>query len=235
MRKTLTSTEAVAVRKCLSNSDGCDDLSGWATAVLAEIRGGSRSPPAIKHPLGFICIQLYRTAGWGLCIHVWKSPMVPASLTTSPIHSHSWDLFSQVLCGRLENIEICVADASPYPTHRILEVTSLHGTDQIRPTQRLVCWTRTDSVYIGAGENYSLPAGTFHVSRPSEVGLTATVLLAEDRYASPELALGRLDSCDHVIARQACPPREMQATVDVALRGLAEIKAAEWERSNDIL
>jgi hypothetical protein len=225
MPKTLTSTEAVAVRRCLSNSDGYEDLSGWASTVLTEIRGGSRSPPAIKHPLGFICIQLFRSAGWGLCIHVWESPAVPVTLTTSPIHSHSWDLFSQVLCGRLENIEVCVANAFPYPTHRILEVTSVHGTDQIRPTQRLVCWKRTDSVHIGAGENYSLPAGTFHVSRPSEVGLTATVLLGEDRYASPELALGRLDSCDHVITRQACPPRDLRATVDVTLRCLAEVKS----------
>lgn len=235
MPKALTSSEAVAVRAWLSGADGREDLNGWARALLAEIRTGSRDPPAIRHPLGFTCIQLYRSTGWGLCIHIWKSAAAPHTLTTTPIHSHSWDLSSQVLCGRLENLEICVADGSQSPTHRVLEITSAGSTDLIHPTQRLVCWTHSESVYIGAGENYSLPAGTFHVSRPSAVGLTATVLLAEDRYASPELALGRLDSYDHEVTRQICAPRDLQLIADVTLRDLIAVAAGERPlRSDDI-
>ena len=97
-----------------------------------------------------------------------------------------------MICGRLENIEIRVTDDVSKPTHRVLEITSVDGCDFIRPTMRLVCCASTASAYIGAGQNYILPAGMFHVSRPGASGPTVTVLLAEDRHESPELALGRL-------------------------------------------
>jgi hypothetical protein len=220
MPETLTRYEAMTVRALLGTPGRHEDLSVWVRGVLTEIRTGSRVPPAIKHPLGFICVQLYRGIGWGLCMHIWRSPETSAALTTSPVHSHSWDLSSQVICGWLENIEIRVMDGSPIPTHRVLEITSANGCDFIRPTRRLVSYANNASAYIGAGGNYSLPAGMFHVSRPSAAGLTVTVLLAEDRYKSPELALGRLDSSGHAIRRRACPASDLRSIAGITLRDL---------------
>jgi hypothetical protein len=225
MPKALTNPEATAARVRLSESDNCEDLSGWARSVLAEIRNGFRGPPAIRHPLGFTCLQLYRSTTWGLCMHIWESSEISPLLTTTPIHSHSWDLFSQVVCGQLENIKICVTDGSPFPTHRILEITSADGADLIHATQRLVNWTQSESVHVGVGQNYELPAGTFHMSRPCATGLTATVLLAEYRHPSPELALGRLDYCDRVVARTVRRPRDLRLMADAALRELTEDSA----------
>lgn len=220
MPEILTRCEARTLRARLGTPGRHEDLSAWARGVLAEIRTGSRIPPAMEHPLGFICVQLYRGAGWGLCMHIWKSSDMSASLTTSPIHSHSWDLSSQVICGRLQNIEIRVMDGSPDPTHRVLEITSSNGRDFIRPTQRLVTCANSTLAYIGAGENYSLPAGMFHVSRPSAAGLTATVLLAEDRHKSPELALGQLDTSGHAVRRRACPTTDLRRMAGITLRDL---------------
>ena len=224
---TLTRREAVVLRARLNVCSGREDLSSWAHAMLADIRAGSRSPQAIMHPLGFTCIKLYRSASWGLCMHIWRSQEIPPDLITTPIHSHSWDLSSQVVCGSLENIEVYVIDDPPSPTHRVVEITSNGDTDLIQPTQRLVRCALTESVHIEAGENYCLPAGTFHVSRSRAIGLTATLLLASHRKAAPELALGGLDSCDHVIKRKACSPEDLRLIADVTLRDITAAHAAE--------
>jgi hypothetical protein len=182
---------------------------------------------------GFTCLQLYRSRSWGLCLHVWTSAEPSPTLVTSLIHSHSWDLSSQVLCGRLENIEIRVEDGPPSPTHRVVEITSVQGTDVLHPTQRLVCCIAAESVRIGAGENYALPAGTFHLSKPSAAGLTATVLLAEYRHRSPELALGRLDARDRRIVRQAWPPEDVRRMAVAALRDLTVVRPTDRPVRND--
>jgi hypothetical protein len=230
---TLTRREAAVLRARLSTSNGREDLSSWSHTMLAEIRAGSRVPHAIMHPLGFTCINLYRSANWGLCMHIWRSQEIPPDLITTPIHSHSWDLSSQVVCGRLENIEVQVVDDSPSPTHRVVEITSSGDTDLIRPTPRLVHCALTESVHIEAGENYCLPAGAFHVSRSRAVGLTATLLLARYGQAAPELALGSLDSCDRVIKRQACSPEDLRLIADVTLRDLTAAHAAERPPPSD--
>ena len=196
------------------------DLPGWVRGTLTEICTGSRVPPAVKHPLGFLCVQLYRSAGWGLCMHIWGSRQTPSTLTTSAIHSHSWDLSSQVICGRLENLEIRVMNEASAPTHRVMEITSAGGCDVLRPTRRLVSCASNVSSRIGAGESYSLPAGAFHASKPIAAGLTVTVLLAEDRRTSPDLALGRLDARCHVVRRRACPVSDLRSIAGVTLRDL---------------
>lgn len=222
MPKTLTNNEASAVRARLIESDDRKGLSDWTCSLLAAIRDDPRIPSAITHPLGFTCVQLYRASAWGLCMHIWESAETSPILTTTPIHSHSWDLFSQVVCGELENTEIYVTDGSPFPTNRVLEITSADDTDLIHATQRLVSWADGESVRIGVGQSYELPAGKFHVSRPSPAGLTATVLLAEYRSSLPELALGRLDYCDRVVTRQALPAKDLRVIVDAVLHELTD-------------
>jgi hypothetical protein len=218
MPRTLTSREAGAVRAWLSSPTGSGELSAWTRSLLAAIREGLCFPPAIRHPLGFTCIQLYRNTTWGLCMHVWDGAR--RSQAAGPIHSHSWELSSQVVCGRLENIKVGVSDGCPFPTHRVLEITSTHRTDLVHATRRLVTRTESESVHIRAGENYQLPADTFHVSRPTGVGLTATVLLAKYRRGNPELALGRLDSEDQIVTRQACRAADVKLLAEVMLNEL---------------
>lgn len=208
------------MRARLGGSDACGDLSGWASEILRDIRDGRRILPAIKHPLGFTCIQLYRNIKWGLCIHIWQPGMVENDLTTGLIHCHSWDLCSQVICGKLQNIEVRVIDERCTPTNQILEITSACGTDLVRATRKLVCWASRKSAQIAAGGNYTLPAGAFHVSRPSAVGLTATILLAEYGDSPSELVLGELDGGDRVVERQVCEPGDLQLVADAALNDL---------------
>ena len=59
------------------------------------------------------------------------------------------------------------------------------------------------------------------------------MLLAEDRYASPELALGRPDSHDHEVKRQICAPRDLRLIADVTLRNLFAVAAGERPLSSD--
>lgn len=209
------------MRARLSEPGGRGDLSGWALVVLDGIRSGHRAFSAVRHPLGFTCVQLYRDAGWGLCLHVWTSGDLPPELTTSPVHAHSWDLASQVVCGQLDNVVMRVSDSVFAPTHRVLEITSAQGTDTIRPTARLVSCRRDGLTRVGPGQNYSLPAGTFHLSRPDMARPAVTLLLAEDREQSPELALGRLDTAGHSVSRQPCSSRELRRMATMAVSGVS--------------
>jgi hypothetical protein len=166
-------------------------------------------------------------------MHIWRSLETSADLTTSPIHSHSWDLSSQVIFGRLENIEVRVIDGASPPTHRVLEITNADDCDFIRPTRRLVSYANNASAYIEVQENYSLAAGMFHVSRPNATGSTVTVLLAEDRYKSPELALGRLDSSGHAIRRRACPASDLRSIAGTTVHDITNCSPNEAGRNGN--
>lgn len=218
MPRTLTADEAEAVRAQLNGSADQHELRPWALALLSRIRTGGEVPPAVRHPLGFTCVRLYRTEGWGLCLHIWPKDQTSARLTTSPVHSHSWDLFSEVIRGQLENAVVAVTENQRSPTYRVMEITSEHDTDTIRPTPRLVSCRRAASMRVRAGERYRLPAGTFHLSRARSGGPTVTVLLAEDRYQAPEFALGWLGTAGHSVRRRRCLPGDLRHMASIATR-----------------
>lgn len=229
MPRTLTPEEAEAVRAQLNSTAqrgsarfhgpvDRGELRQWALTMLGRIRAGSEVPSAVRHPLGFTCVQMYRGEGWGLCIHIWPKSATAPELTTSPVHSHSWDLFSEVIRGQLENAVVAVTDDPLSPTHRVMEITSAHGADTIRPTPRLVSCRCAAPVRVQAGERYRLPAGTFHLSMPRADGPTVTVLLAEDRYQAPEFALGWPDTTSHSVRRRRCLPGDLRRMASIAMR-----------------
>jgi hypothetical protein len=163
----------------------------WALGVLAD---PGRRPPAVLHPLGFLCFPLLRAPGVGVCVHVWlpgRSEFTPP-LATSPIHAHSWDLVSFVLLGRIGNEVVRTEPAEPdAATHRIYEIRSAGGADEVVPTGHCVRCVREEIRYTGAGGVYRLPDGEFHSSVVDEGSGAATVLLADSR-GGRDRALGPL-------------------------------------------
>jgi hypothetical protein len=153
----------------------------WALRVLAD---PARRPPAVLHPLGFLCFPLLRAPGVGVCVHVWlpqRAEFAPP-LATTPVHAHSWDLLSCVLLGRLGNERVSAEPAAlAQATHRIYEIRSVQGADQVIPTSRCVRSRRGEIRYAGAGQVYRLPCGEFHSSVVDEGQGAATVLLADGR------------------------------------------------------
>jgi hypothetical protein len=164
---------------------------GWALGVLAD---PARRPPAVLHPLGFLCFPLLRAPGVGVCVHVWlpgRAEFAPP-LATTPVHAHSWDLLSYVLLGRIGNELVETEPAEPpAATHRVYEIRSERGADRVVPTARCVRCRGKGIRYAGPGEVYRLAGGEFHASVVDEGEAVATVLLADSR-GGRDRALGPL-------------------------------------------
>lgn len=219
MRRILTVEEASDIRTLLVGSDTSGSVTRWACCLLDELHSGHRELRAMQHPLGFVCVQVYRAPEWGLCLHIWEQTRTPHAFAALSVHSHTWDLVSHIVCGQLENGELDVTDADRRKaSHRVMEITSIGDWDFVRSTDRLVRSRPVAVSELEIGEVYRLPAGIFHTSRPLAAGVTATVVLADNRLSHPELALGGLDAADQTVKRVKCEPirlrRLIGATID---------------------
>jgi hypothetical protein len=180
-------------------------LPAWAGEILdgiLEDAAAGRSPlPAVRHPLGFLCLPVERSGDLGVCLHIWTPEVSPAPSTTSPVHCHSWDLLSFVLYGTLRNVRMDVGDAAGGTGQQIFEVISRDGVDELRATGRAVDCSPGRSSTHSTGESYTLPAGVFH-STLIENGMdAATVALGRQSPGGGDLSLGPLDGSTHRVHR----------------------------------
>jgi hypothetical protein len=204
--------------------------------ILGDIARGHGGIRAVRHPLGFICLPLERTGVQGVCVHVWSDRLTSAEPTTSATHAHSWDLTSFVLYGMLGNELVGVTDVQDRATHRVFEVSTRAGYDEIRRTSRLVRrWIgRSESHHPGVV--YTLPAGVFHETAAE--GDVATVALGRGSPGAVDLTLGSVDTRTHRIIRRLCDPEETAHTAALVAERLANVPRQRhreqlWERSRN--
>ncbi|TDD82337.1 hypothetical protein E1293_16805 [Actinomadura darangshiensis] len=180
-------------------------LPAWAGRVLDDVlddvEAGRSSLPAVRHPLGFLCLPLERSGDLGVCLHIWTPEVLAAPSTTSPVHCHSWDLVSFVLYGTVRNVRMDVGDPSDGAARQVFEVISHDDVDELRATGRAVHCSPGPSSTHRTGESYTLPAGVFH-STLIEDGLdAATVALGRQSPGGGDLSLGPLDVPTHRVRR----------------------------------
>lgn len=192
---------------------------GWVAHLLEEVVQGRTAVTAVRHPLGFLCFPLERAGERGVCVHVWSDTLPRASLTTSTVHAHSWDLVSYVLYGTVRNEVIAVSDGRNEPTHRLFDVRNGTGIDEVCSTPRLVRYETTITGTHHRDEVYSLPAGVFH--RTAVGRDAATVALGSGRPGLRDLVLGEIDVTTHRVLRQRCDRDEVVRTARVVLEQLA--------------
>ena len=206
------------IETAIRRGTAADWVPRWALGLLRDIAGGRRDLTAVRHPLGFLCMPVQRIGGHGVCVHVW-TPALQPNLTTSQVHSHSWDLTSYVLYGTLRNQRIRVAEAGAAATHRIFEVRSHGDTDELHATTRLVSYEPEAAREYGAGRVYFLPAGEFHTTVVPGAQEVATVALGRSRPHAEDLSVGPLDARSHAITRSRCgPPETARTALQVAGR-----------------
>ncbi|GAA3048141.1 hypothetical protein [Actinokineospora globicatena] len=197
-------------------------LVGWARAALAGVVSGDRAVAAVRHPLGFVCVPVYRGGDDGVCVHLWEPARTLAPPTTSPTHCHSWDLLSWVLVGGLLNQAIRVEESAA-PTHRVFQVRSDAEGDTIEATDRLVRAHVAATTEHRAGESYTLTAGIFHETViPDSERVVATVALGSSRPGAADLSLGGLHTADHRVVRQQCSRAETIAVATTVLAAIAD-------------
>ncbi|RLK59512.1 hypothetical protein CLV68_4001 [Actinokineospora cianjurensis] len=197
-------------------------VADWARTALGEVVSGARPVAAVSHPLGFLCVPVYRGGDDGVCVHLWEPGRGQAPLTTSPTHCHSWDLVSWVLLGGLRNRTIQVEDTAD-ATHRVFQVRSDADGDTIAATDRLVRARVTATTEHHAGERYALPAGIFHETViPDTEPLVATVALGNSRPGTADLSLGGLRTSDHRVTRHHCDRATTVAAATTILNALTD-------------
>ena len=183
-------------------------LHSWTEAVLTDIAEGRMAVTAVSHPLGFVCLPVIRAGDDGVCVHVWLADRPPAEPTTSPMHSHSWDLLSHVLYGEIHNETLSVEDEPDAPTHRVYEVRSHGDVDEIYATARLVRPATGALDIHPPGAAYTLRAGDFHVTDVPPGQAAATVALGRMRRGAHDLSLGPINGHTHLVRRLHCTPDE---------------------------
>jgi hypothetical protein len=179
--------------------------------VLTGIAEGRRQLPAVRHPLGFRCLPLLRRPDTGICVHVWASDPAAATVGTSGIHSHSWDLTSTVLYGEIRNRVVQVVDSGTQPTYRVFEIRSSDEGDEILATSRLVRLAAATTTVSTAGEVFELAAGEFHRTGVPPGEEVATFVVARTRPRMTDLSLGGIDTPGHRTVRQRCTAAETAA------------------------
>lgn len=193
----------------------------YAASELEEIAAGRRALRAVRHPLGFVCLPVLRDGPRGVCVHVF-GPADPV-LTDHQVHSHSWELTSTVLYGRLGNRRMGVREETERPTHRVFEVHSEpSGVDELRPTERLVhCRPGTEQT-SSRGQTYDLPAGEFHTTVVPDGRPAATLVLGRTLPGRADLSLGPLQARGHRMVRALCDPHQTVRIARAALRRIHE-------------
>jgi hypothetical protein len=192
----------------VAEREGAAELFGFAVSALTAVAGGRLPLRAVRHPLGFYCLPVLREGGNGVCVHVFRADppeRAAAGPTTSRLHAHSWRLTSFVLYGELGNVALEVRDQPDHPTHRVFEIrSSPSGTDEIRPTSRLVRCSAGRPQLLGRGRLYTLPAGTFHTTVVPGRSGSATLVLGRSVPGVTDLSLGPLHGTGHRVERQTC-------------------------------
>nr|WP_240449335.1 hypothetical protein [Streptomyces harenosi] len=121
------------------------------------------------------------------------------------VHSHSWELTSTVLYGRLGNRRMRVRERAGEPTHRVFEVHSdPSGVDEVRPTGRLVSCSPGAEQTSVRGQTYALPAGEFHATVVPGGRPTATLVLGRTVPGRADLSLGPLGAPGYRMVRRTC-------------------------------
>lgn len=192
-----------------------------AVTILEGLRDGRLEPPALRHPLGFIYVPLWRGDGATLRLHLWPAGPRPEP-TTSPYHDHTWDLTSLVLYGLIENHLVEVDDAAPGAGFRMFEIHGAGSYDDIRDTGRHIRHRVRQIQRVAAGETYTMPAGLFHATYVPSGRQAATLVLAERRLRAPEHTIGTSGTASHSVTRMSCPAGDVAACAGAILRAMRE-------------
>ncbi|MFG2086030.1 MULTISPECIES: hypothetical protein [unclassified Spirillospora] len=186
------------IREDIRAGTAARTLPAWAGRVMDDVAAGRSHVPAVRHPLGFVCLPVERSGDFGVCLHIWTPEVRPAPSTTSPVHCHSWDLLSFVLYGTVRNVRMEIAEGPggtsgrdpAGETRQIFEVVSADGVDELKATGRTVRCSPGRSIAHRTGESYTLPAGVFHTTLIEDGMDAATVALGRRTPGGGDLSLG---------------------------------------------
>lgn len=201
--------------------------------TVTELRALGRRPRV--HPNGFIQFDIEPKK---IRLNVWPAEPLPVLRSRChPIHNHSFDLHSRIICGALINSTYIFIPTSGYGWRRDRDrvTTVMYRAERVEGTQndsvlrplhngygRLVSWTST--IY-GPGEEYALLREILHDSLPH--GLTATLMEMKmpDVVYGPLIAVPLGVEPNNEFRRENHDEEVLWQIIDKALVTAAEIEA----------
>jgi hypothetical protein len=155
--------------------------------TLEYLKSLGRKPRV--HPNGFVQFDVEPNI---MRLNVWPAEPIPGHPgRIHPIHNHSFDIGSTIICGALTNDVYSFQPSTYYATHILHEARRVNEYDSVlTPIERnsLGNLIREASRTYKAGQRYTLNREILHDSIPH--GLTATLMTLEKpgRYA-PRVAI----------------------------------------------
>ena len=142
------------------------------------------------HPLGFVsCVIRSEKNSFITRIHYWPKFERRTKNPDWPIHTHVYDLSSQILDGRVRDIQYRLKDGADYAIYSVCysgENSALNFTNEHTSIEKVI-----DAVHE-AGEEYTVAIGSFHQTRvPFDESAVSLVVLSNFVNFTP-LVLGTL-------------------------------------------
>jgi hypothetical protein len=177
----MTRTDEDAYRQFLNLAEGA---AGERTSVVhAMLRTGSVA--GTWHPNGFATFEIELVDGLGLIrLHVWARHLRRSVPRHPEIHSHSFPLYSRVLCGTYRENQYEASEttaAGGMCAYRVVP-TGRGGPDVLQPSESRYTATPilAEDAVFPAGSWHDLPAGVFH-----------STLIPPDDFCATIAVLGR--------------------------------------------
>jgi hypothetical protein len=135
-----------------------------------------------QHPLGFLISELpVPPDGTRRRVHVWPSDYLARSDQHGSIHTHTWELTSAVVAGRVKNLQFGVQEGGDYDVAKV-EYMSTDKTE-LRPVSRCVSPILFRETETGPGFAYTERAGDYHstelVQAPAVTAVLSVPILEE--------------------------------------------------------
>lgn len=222
MHRTLTPDRLGRVCDALRSGNDLAATRDWGIDLLWRTRRGAVDLPfpAVRHPLGFLCLPLHRSHPSGLCLHIWPGRADGSGREAGgTIHAHSWTMTSLVLVGEVVNERIDVR-ADGCPTHQILRVSRVGKIDALVPTGRRVAARIAARERLAESGRCTLAAGEFHRTTLPVAHRPVTLVLGEHRPRIRDYVLSGLRAKGHMAVRRACRSDDFRTAAAAALPAL---------------
>ncbi len=181
-------------------------------ALLRASRSGT------WHPTGFVVLRLHSDAAGDLRLHVWPSAARRYGDPRWPIHDHTWNLSSEVLCGTVTSRDYTVTDdPNGEACLYAVDYASARDSALIR-SERFVRVVPTPPRTLRPTEPYEVAAGDFHASEVDPGDLAATLVATRLTDRPHPWVVGPSDGPATVpVERPVATPAEVHALLDAVL------------------
>lgn len=147
-------------------------------ALVSRERQRKLAAQSYKHANGFLKIQLGTYRSCRLRLHLWA--VERASVTTTTVHNHRWNIASRILCGEVLNKKFRLDDLGRGALYRSYLYTPSASSDRLSPVGEQSL-SEVESSAFTSGDTYKLEWSDLHQTRAKEGAVT---LVATGQYHS---------------------------------------------------